>query len=174
MRQSRRTLWKTLNELTDLIELLIDCHPQSFRVLLGEVPPPDAEMIHAMMDARRDHDDVGVSSASHSQTVEAERIVWDEEKFDEVIREAGGWPHINIICREHRKSAPKTWAIVIDHAKYVFASASRIDEARLARVARKHGVTKNTVLNYRREFPFELARAVLLSPVDGVLTLHSW
>ena len=170
----RRYLWKTLNEVTDMIELLIDCHPQSFRVLLGEVPPPSPEEIHAMMDARRSHEDVGVPPASSSSVVEAERIVWDAEKFDEVVKAAGGWFHITQICQEYRKAAPKTWAIVLDHAKYVLASASRIDESRLAHIARKHGVTKNTVLNYRREFPFELARAILLSPADGVLTLHSW
>lgn len=170
----QRSLWKTLNEVTDLIELLLDCHPQSFRVLLGEVPPPAPEEIHAMMNARRAHEDAGVPPASPSGVVDAERIVWDAEKFDEVIKAAGGWPHITKICQEYRNDVPKKWAIVLDHAKYVLVSASRIDESRLARIARKHGVTKNTVLNYRREFPFELARAILLSPADGVLTLHSW
>ena len=169
-----RSLWKTLNEVTDLIELLLDCHPQSFRLLLGEVPPPSPEEIHAMMNALRAHEDAGVGTTSSSHTVEAERIVWDDEKFESVIKAAGGWAHITKICQEYRKAAPRTWDIVLDHAKYVLSSASRVDESRLARVARKHGVTKNTVLNYRRDFPFELARAILLSPADGVLTLHSW
>jgi len=170
----RYTIWRDLGELTELIELLLDCHPQSFRVLLGEVPQPTPEEIHVMMDAHRASEDAGVPVTSPSRTVEAERIVWDAEKFEAVVNAAGGWPHINKMCQEYRSALPKKWEIVLDHVKYVFNSASRIDEPRLDRIARKHGVTKNTVLNYRREFPFELARAILLSPADGFLTLHSW
>lgn len=170
----KRTLWKTLNELSELIELLLDCHPQSFRVLLGEVPPPSPEDVHAMMDAHRVSEDAGVPPASPSHTVEAEHIVWDDEKFEEVVKAAGGWPHITKICQEYRAAAPNTWAVVVDHVKYALSSASRIDESHLARIARKHGTTKKTVIKYRHEFPFAVARAILLSPVDGVLTLHSW
>lgn len=174
MRPHRRSLWKTLNELTDMIELLIDCHPQGFGVLLGEVPPPVPEEIHAMMDARREHDDAGVPPATSSGVVEAERIVWDTEKFEAVVKAAGGWFHITKISQEYKKAAPKAWAVVIDHVKYIHSSASRLDESRLGYIARKHGTTKKTVMKYRRELPFELARAILLPPADGDLTLHSW
>ena len=165
--------WKMVDRVADMIELLIECHPQGFRVLLGEAPPPVNDEIHAMMNARRAREDAGVPQSSPNNTVEAERIVWDAESFAATVDDAGGWAHIAKICRAYRDAAPKMWAIVIDHASLVRNAISRLDESRLGYIARRHGVTKNTVLKYRREFPKGLASAILLSPADGNLRLYS-
>lgn len=175
MSASRRTTWKTLNEVADLIELLISCHPQGFRVLLGEAERPTPEEIHAMMDAQRDYGPPEIRPATPNQTVEAERIVWDAEKFDKVVEDAGGWFHITKISQEYKKAAPKTWNVIIDHASYVKNPATRLDEPRLKYVADKHGLDRNTVMKYSREFPMDLAKAILICPPDpDDFRLHSW
>ena len=160
-----RSAWRTLNEVVDLIELLIDCHPQGFSVLLGEVPPPSPEQIHAMMDARRASEDAGVPVTSPSQTVEAERIVWDEEKFNEVVNAAGGWPHITKVSREHRDCDSRLWAVVMDHSRFVGAASTR-NASRLGYVAVRYALAPNTITRYRREFPVDLAKAILTPPAD--------
>lgn len=164
--RSRRSFWRAVDRLADMIELLIDCHPQGFDVLLGEVPPPSPEEIHAMMNARRTHEDAGVRTASPSHTVEAERIVWDAEKFETVVREARGWGHITHVCREHREHDPRLWAVVMDHQRFVGTSSTR-HASRLGYMASRYGLAPNTITRYRREFPEELANAILIPPADS-------
>ena len=53
MRYAQKHFWKALDRISNLIELLIMCHPQGFKVLLGEVPPPTSREIHEMMNAGR-------------------------------------------------------------------------------------------------------------------------
>lgn len=157
--------WRELDEVTGLIELLINYHPQGFSVLLGEVPPPNAEQIHEMINMLRDREKSEVRPSSPSLTVQAERIVWDLEKFEAIVKTAQGWPHINKISREYKDADARTWAVVIDHMKFVDLSASR-HMSKLGYVAVRYGLSPNTVLKYRREFAEKLARAILLPPAD--------
>lgn len=154
-----------MDALADMINLLIDFHPQGFGVLLGAVKPPNAEEIHTMMDARRSYEDAGVHPASVNTTVKAERIVWDEETFQEVIRRAWGWPHIYRISQEHRKYDSRMWRMVMDYSKYVTNTTLR-SESRLDKLANIYGTTPQTILKYRREFPKELASVILMPPAD--------
>lgn len=158
--------WELLDKLEELIEMLIDCHPQGFAVLLGDAPRPTARQIHDMLQARRSSPRPEVRPATPNLTTEAERIVWDAEAFDAVVEGAYGWDHIVETCRCYREAFPKLWAVVIDHHRFVENSVSRVGSS-LGYVATRHKLAPDTVTRYRREFPSCLARSILCPPSDS-------
>ena len=166
MSRFRKSYYKVLERVTNLIELLISCHPQGFMVLLGDVTPPDANMIHAMINAQRVPMPEDFRVTSRSNETEAERIVYDREYFDESVEMAGGWGHINTVARESKNADPRTWDIVAAHSKFVKKSLSRYG-SKLEHVAWLYKVSPNTVMKYRREFPTKLAEMILLPPSNG-------
>ena len=48
-----RNFWRCLDRVSNLVELLIMCHPQGFGVLLGDVAVPTSREVHEMMNAGR-------------------------------------------------------------------------------------------------------------------------
>ena len=110
MRKVRRSFWEIQNRIAELVELLIVCHPQGFRVLLGEVPPPMSKEIHEMMNAGRDKLPDDFVPTMPNLLTEAERIVFDREYFDRSVELAGGWPHIHLVSREYRDSDSRMWS----------------------------------------------------------------
>lgn len=161
------TAWDLHDKLTDLIDLLIDSHPQGFSVLLGEVEPPTSREIHVMRQAQRSEDErPDVKNASPNATVEAERIVWDAEAVEDTVKRAYGWRHIVEVCRGYKEANPKLWVVVVDHARFVGNSVSRVG-SQLGYVAIRHGLAPDTVTRYRREFSVRLARAILCPPTEG-------
>lgn len=155
-----------LNDVSWMIELLIDCHPQGFDVLLGEVPPPLPAEVHAMMDALRSGEVCDWQPVSPSRVAEAERIVWDSEDFDRAVSTARGWPHITLVSQEYKEADPRLWAVVMDHARFVGTATTR-HISRLGYVAARYGLAPNTVMKYRREFPITLGKAILVYPSDS-------
>jgi hypothetical protein len=159
--------WDLQQKLEDLIDLLLDTHPKGFQVLLGEEAPPVQREIHDMMQARRARDErADTRNAARNLTTDAERIIWDAEAFQTVIKDAYGWPHIVEVSNGYRDANPKLWAVVVDHVRYVGNSVSRVG-SQLGYVAIRHGLAPDTVTRYRREFPARLALAILCPPADG-------
>ncbi|GHS90751.1 hypothetical protein AGMMS49957_17360 [Synergistales bacterium] len=160
------TSWDVQAKLEDLIDMLIDCHPEGFAVLLGEVQPPNGSEILKMTRAAARDENENVKKSTPDATTEAERAVWSEEAFATVVQKAYGWKHINNTCKGHREANLKLWDVVIDHARFVGTSPTRIG-TQLGYVAIRHGIAPDTVTRYRREFPICLARAILCPPADG-------
>ena len=165
MYRFRKGYYKTLERVSNLIELLISCHPQGFGVLLGEVEAPDSYMIHDMMNSQRVPMPDDFKPATPSNETEAERIVYDREYFDESVKMAGGWAHINMVSKEFKKVDSLTWSVVVDHTKFVKKSLSRYG-SKLEHVAWKYKLSANTVMRYRREFSLKLAEMILMPPSD--------
>lgn len=153
-----------LKRVCYLIELLLSCCPECFDVLLGKADIPTAYEIHDMMNAKRVRlPDDFVKSNVNTET-ESERIVYDSEYFNASVDLAGGWKHIYTVANELKEADCRMWSIVLDHVKFVENSSTR-STSRLLYVAKKHGVSKNTVMRYRRIFPFELGEMLLLPVV---------
>lgn len=166
MRRFRKSFWEVLNRVTDLIELLITCHPQGFGVLLGEVAVPSSYEIHEIMNAGRVKMPEDFKATMPNLETEAERIVYDREYFDESVKLAGGWPHINMVAGEFRESDGRMWSVVMDHVKFVGNASSR-HTSKLGYVAVRYGLSPNTVMKYRREFSQKLAEMVLMPSGEG-------
>ena len=166
MRHTRRSLWEILNRVTELVELLIVCHPQGFGVLLGEVPPPTSLEIHEMMNAGRAQLPEDFKATMLNLETEAERIIYDREYFDKSVELAGGWPHINLVSKEFRDSDSRMWNVVIDHVRFV-GNASTRNSSRLLRVSHKYGMSANTVMKYRRDFALKLAEMILMPSAEN-------
>ena len=152
---------RAMNRVVNLIELLITCHPRGFGVLLGENEPPESCEIHAMLNAGRVHMPDDFKPATRVNTTEAELIVFDREYFDESVRLAGGWPHINSAVQDFKQADKRYWGIVVDYVKFVSNPASRY-LSKLNFVADRYGVSSRTVTRYRREFPGKLAYVIML------------
>ena len=97
---------------------------------------------------------------------EAERIVFDREYFDKSVELAGGWPHIYLVSHEFRASDSLMWSVVTDHVKFV-GNASTRNSSQLKRIARKYGLSPNTIMKYRRDFSLKLSEMVLMPQVDN-------
>lgn len=166
MRWSHKSFWNELNRVTDLVELLITCHPQGFGVLLGDVKEPSSQEIHAMMNAGRTKLPEDFVPTMPNLETEAERIVFDREYFDKSVEIAGGWPHIHLVSREFRDADSRTWSVVMDHVKFVGNSKSR-HASRLGYVAARYSLSPRTITKYRREFSQQLAEMLLMPPGDG-------
>ena len=161
-----RNFWRCLDRVSNLVELLIMCHPQGFGVLLGDVAIPTSREVHEMMNAGRVRMPDDFKPSTPSQETEAERIVYDREYFDESVRMADGWPHIHLVSREFKNSNSRMWSAVVDHVKFVSNSASRY-QSKLGYVAVRYGLSPNTVMKYKREFPQKLAEMILMPPSEG-------
>ena len=102
MSRFRRGRYKVLERVSNLVELLISCHPQGFGILLGEVQAPSSREIHEMMNAGRSQLPEDFKATMPNLETEAERIVYDREYFDKSVEMAGGWPHIHFVSQEYK------------------------------------------------------------------------
>ena len=164
MRQTKSYIWQ-VERVANFIELLLSCHPQGIGILLGNFPPPESKIIHEMYNSKLVRMPDDFKPTQRSNMTEAEQIVYDREYFDESVKIAGGWENITNICKEYKKSMPRYWRIVIEHIKYVSGSAERF-MSKLEYVAARNGISSNTVMKYRREFPEKLATFLLISACD--------
>lgn len=162
----RRSSWAVLNRVTDMIELLIMCHPQGFKVLLGEVGEPSSLEIHELMNAGRTKLPEDFLPTMLNLETEAERIVYDREYFDKSVELAGGWAHIHTVAQEYRDADGRMWSVVMDHVKFVGNATSR-HMSKLGYVAARYGLSPNTVMKYRREFSQKLAEMLLMPTGEG-------
>ena len=161
MRKGRRSFWDVVNKVSELVELIITCHPQGFRVLLGEVAAPTSREIHEMMNAGRLKLPEDFIPTMPNLETEAERIVYDREYFDRSVELAGGWAHIHLAAREFRDSDSRMWNVVADHVKFV-GNASVRYASKLGYVAARYSLSPRTVTKYRSEFSLRFAEMVLL------------
>ena len=161
-----RSVWAKLNRIADMIELLIMCHPQGFGVLLGEVAEPSSLEIHEMMNAGRVKMPEDFKPTMPNLETEAERIVYDREYFDRSVELAGGWAHIHLVAREFRDADARMWNVVMDHVKFVGNASSR-HMSKLGYIAVRYGLSPNTVMKYRREFPAKFAEMLLMPTGEG-------
>ncbi len=158
-------VWGVKRGLAALILLLVRTHPAGFRVLLGEYPEPDGLEIHNMLRALDEDADPEMRVDGGGRTLpEAVRVVESAERFEAIVRQAGGWGHIRRVTGEWAQNYEATWRMVVDHAKWVCGGFSRLDSSQLDRVARMHGVSRDTVWRRVREFPAALAAAILAEP----------
>ncbi|MBR1486323.1 MAG: hypothetical protein IJ859_09985 [Synergistaceae bacterium] len=161
MCKSQNGYYKSLERVANLIELLISCHPQGFSILLGEAESPDSKMIHEMMNTKRVPMPDDFKPTTRSDETEAERIVYDREYFDESVKLAGGWAHVNLATQDFKKADKRYWGIVVDYVKFVSNPTSRY-LSKLNFVATRYGVSTRTVTRYRQEFANKLAYVILL------------
>lgn len=166
MRHFRKGFCEVLNRVSELIELIIACHPQGFGILLGEVEPPSSMEIHEMMNAGRSKLPEDYVPVMPSLETEAERIVYDREYFDRSVELAGGWGHINFVSKEYRDSDSRMWSVVMDHVKFVGNSPARYT-SKLGYVAARYSLSPRTITKYRKEFPVKLAGMLLMPPGDS-------
>ena len=165
MRKMRKSFCKVLNRISEMIELLISCHPQGFGILLGENEPPTSHEIHEMMNALRDKMPEDYKSVMPVLETEAERIVFDSEYFAKSVELAGGWPHIHLVSQEYRDTDSRMWSVVMDHVKFVGKSHTR-HMSKLGYIAVHYGLSPNTVMKYHREFSERLAGMLLVPSGD--------
>ena len=165
MRRSYANYYKALDRVTNLVELLISCHPQGFGVLLGDVDAPDSLMIHTMMNAGRVAMPDDFKPTNRSNETEAERIVYDRDYFDESVKMADGWPHIHLVSKEFKEADSRMWSIVMDHVKFVSNPSSRY-MSKLGYVASRYSLSPRTVTKYRKEFPMKLAYMILMPEAE--------
>ena len=85
-----RHLYYELDRVSNLIELLILCHPRGFSILLGEVDEPLSHEIHEMMASQRIQMPEDFKPSTINTETEAERIIYDSEYFDKSVKIAGG------------------------------------------------------------------------------------
>ena len=166
MSRSRKSFWENLNRITDLIELIIMCHPQGFSLLLGEIDTPTSQEIHAMMNAGRSKLPEDFKATMPNLETEAERIVYDREYFDKSVEIAGGWSHIHFVSKEFRDADSRMWNVVMDHVKFVGNASSR-HASKLGYVSVRYGLSPNTVMKYRRKFSGKLAEMLLMPTGEG-------
>lgn len=153
--------YPALERVMELIELLIVCHPQGFGVLLGNVSPPDSLLVHAMMNARREPLPSDFKATARNLESESERIIFDFEYFENSVKLAGGWGHINAVTKEFKSSDKRHWGVVKDYVKFVSNAVSRY-QSKLSYVAKKHKISPRTVTRYRKEFAYNLAKMLLV------------
>ena len=172
MSKKLKSYYKSLERVKYMIELLINCHPLGFKILLGEADAPTSNEIHEMMNSQRVPMPDDFRPTSRSNETEANRIVDDSERFDECVKMAGGWDHIHEVSRTFKKMDRRFWAIVIAHVNFVARPSSRYG-SKLERVAEHYRVAPRTVTKYRKEFSDKLAMMILMPTEDEFYLIPS-
>lgn len=150
-----------LRALKEVIRLLLD-YPQGLSVLIGSVDPPDAVELYSIWQMlRSSNDNTRVKTSRGAQA--ADIMIDKAESFNIVVNNSGGWEHINAITQEYRKRYATTWQII---TRAVSLPASRIDGATYDEIAENSGVSRGTVLKVIGRFPYDLAAAILNTPLD--------
>lgn len=158
------TIWNLQERLAEIIDMLLDRYPMGMRVLIGEADPPTIEEIYEMYAAGRGGNEPDVRVEGGERVTRAEQMVFDSERFEEVVKRAGGWDHINRTAQEWEAYNPNTWRVVEEHTKWDGRGAfRRLDEARMVTMAGRLGLAAETIRRYRREFPRDLAGVILRS-----------
>lgn len=158
------TVWGLQDQLAEVIDMLLECHPMGLRVLTGEAPPPTQEDIHLMYQAGRVGEDPGVRMGNPGTppSHRMDQVLLDEQNFNKIVERSGGWGHIASTVREWSEYKPKTWAVIEAHVTWVSKGGfSRLDEPQVDRIASMYGVSRDTVMRYRRNFPLDVAVTIL-------------
>jgi hypothetical protein len=168
-----RSDYKLSEQLSAIIQM-ITLYPTGLSMLLGRVNPPTSEQVNEMILAfTPTGGDLGVRVVGGASIPQAERLIYTEETFSEVIAVCGGWPHISDVARCWMKYNPNGWAVMMDHTRWVKTKITRIDGSTLKKVADAHGISVDTVRNTINSFPKELAEAILATPLEDKFDLRS-
>ena len=148
--------------LEALIDIILEYHPMSLRVLSGEYEPTTDELSEILAClSRGDADALCRTVGFFGNSMEEGRVI-RAEVFEGALGKVGGWSGLAVATQRFAEAYPKTWGIVEDHVTWVSGrSFSRMDEPQLERVAARHGVSPETVQRYRRAFPEHLAELAL-------------
>ncbi len=164
-----------VQRLADVIDFVIRCHPMGLRIIAGDVPPPSTEDLMEILSGFEGLGgcDVARVDASPSGHGPQESLVLKADEMEKILAWAGGWKQIITVTKEYTKAFPKDWGIFIHHVLWIdsLRDHSRLHEPQLQRVARKFGVSEETVLRRRKEVPRAIARAALLAPVEDWVLL---
>ena len=145
-----------------LIDIILECHPMSLRVLSGDYEPTTDELSEILACLSRGEGDAPRQAVGFFGNSEEEGRVIRAEVFERILGKIGGWAGLAATTRRFAEAYPKTWAVVEDHVTWVSRrSFSRMDEPQLERVAARHGLATETVQRYRRAFPEHLAELAL-------------
>lgn len=156
-----RHIYYELDRVSNLIELLIVCHPRGFSILLGEAGEPTSREIHEMMSSQRVRMPADFRASTLNTETEAERIMYDSDYFDKSVELAGGWHHIHLVSNEFKNADTRRWSIVVDHVKFVGKATTR-NSSQLKWVADKYGISPSTAMKYRRDFSLKLGEIFLM------------
>jgi hypothetical protein len=134
-------------------------HPAALRVLLGQwgtpLEPEDVVFMAEGNPAAAEKLRSGPGENSQSPLAEV---------FNDIIEQAGGWPHVVEAAREWIKKNPARWAIIVDFICWAKPNRSRIDGSPSGRVTQKHGISRATLWRIMKNFPGELAEMIIKLP----------
>ena len=148
-----------------LIELLMNYHNQGLRVLLGLTRPPRGRAVHDMMaalDARPNVKCYSLYSGRKNQAdnSRADKVIADNERFNEIVTLAGGWANIIKACRQDAHANKLNWRLMNDYINLIGTYTVK-HTTRLGLLAAKYDMTVLEVIQRRRNFAFNLALFIL-------------
>ena len=167
--------WNRVTELIDAMETMLRFLPDAVRVLLGELPPPGADVLNRMLEeATGGAEDLGTRVSGGENVSHAQRVTERVDHFERIIQDAGGWEHLVSEVRSYREICPREWAVFVDHLRYIRPGGTfRLGDGRLGRIARRHGVCEATITKIRHLVVEEIALAAIAAPPSGGLVLVS-
>jgi hypothetical protein len=147
-----------LDGLERVIRLVL-LYPQGLSILLGHVPPPPSlELLSAS--PAKSFDSMGIHASLRPYE---ERITELSSWIDGVVRQSGGWAHINQSVRDWKRMHPGDWDMVADHIRAVRPRRKWLGKPDLRLIADTYRVDTKTILRKRRAFPGILAEFILYS-----------
>jgi hypothetical protein len=148
-----------LNDLERVIRLML-LYPQGLSILLGHVSPPSSlELLSAF--PAKSFDSMGIHAGRQPYE---ERVTELSSWIDDVIRQSGGWGHINQSVRLWQHEHKETWNMVAEHIRNVKSRRGYAEERALRQIANKYCVSVKTVTRRRRQFAGLLAGSILATP----------
>lgn len=161
-------------QLACVIKLMTE-YPQGLSMLAGATEGPTSEDIFSMVETIRFPDEPATDMAglpmmiySGRKSFQADKIIDSEDHFLRIIERVGGWEHINSVVNDWKKMFPLTWKAVVNYARW---EPSRVDGVTLDKIADYSLMSRTTFYRLIRNFPRDLARAILNTPTGNEFDL---
>jgi hypothetical protein len=139
------------SDLENVLTLFLE-HPYSLRVLAGEMEVPELDELSFF----------GGKQKAATKRLTQGRGENLDDAIANTIESAGGWPHIINSAQGWIRAHRAEWKALIEYI--VFAKPmrrSRVEIGVSERVAERHGMTADALIQLADRFPGKLAEAII-------------
>lgn len=149
-----------VKRITSFFELVVAVG--GLRSLTGEEPPLSIDYLVDAVESLKETPERLPVQIPRGMVNRAEARMFIMERIEEALALCGGWERLTEATRGIREIDPVRWKIFVDHLAWISTHPGKLSEVPpLEFLARRHGVSPNTVTRTRRRIPEQIAQACM-------------
>jgi hypothetical protein len=150
-----------VEKITSFFELVVAVG--GLRSLTGEKPPLSIDYLVDAVESLKETPERLPVQIPRGTVNRAETRMFIMDRIEEALDLCGGWERIVEATQTIKEIDPARWKIFVDHLAWVSRHVGRLScMTPLEVLAKRHGVSPNTVMRARQRIPEQIAHACMV------------